>query len=275
MKISAANIVGREVHDKQRIEPRWVMAFSAALGETDARYYDTAAGVAAHPLFPVCYEWPATRALRERAGLAPLDPRLVHAQHDLIVHRAPTTETLRLSGKVMAAMQRLPGALVVYRFVAHDARDQLVTTTDFSVIYRDVKLVGGDRALEEISDPPPQRKHLAKVGEIRIGAEAAHIYTECARIWNPIHTDVAYARAAGLPGTILHGTATLALSVSKVLSWFGITPGSVRRVRCRFAGMVPMPSVLTVFASTEGTSLAFETRNERGEAVIERGWIIG
>jgi len=49
----------------------------------------------------------------------------------------------------------------------------------------------------------------------------------------------------------------------------------VRRVRCRFAGMVLMPSVLTVFASTQGTSLAFETRNERGEAVIERGWIIG
>ena len=47
-------------------------------------------------------------------------------------------------------------------------------------------------------------------------ATAAHVYTECARIWNPIHTDVAYARAAGLPDIILHGTATLALSISKV-----------------------------------------------------------
>jgi hypothetical protein len=37
--------------------------------------------------------------------------------------------------------------------------------------------------------------------------------------------------------------------------------------------MVPMPSTLTVHASRDGDALAFETRNERGEAVIERGWI--
>jgi acyl dehydratase len=276
MRITAASIVGREVGpEKQRVDARWLMAYSAALGETDARYYDTAAGVAAHPLFPVCYEWPATRALRERAGLAPLDPRLVHAQHDLTIHRAPTTEVLRVSGKIVAVMQRLPGTMVVFRFFAHDARDQLVTSTDFSVLYRDVKLVGGERATEKVEDPPAQRKTLPKVGEIAVSATAAHTYTECARIWNPIHTDLAYAHAAGLPGTILHGTATLALSVSKVLEAFGIKPSSVRRVRCRFAEMVPMPSTLAVFASTEGTSLAFETRNSRGEAVIERGWIIG
>ena len=48
--------------------------------------------------------------------------------------------------------------------------------------------------------------------EIRvpIGAGAAHVYTECARIWNPIHTDTAVTAKAGLPGIILHGTATLA-----------------------------------------------------------------
>jgi len=32
-----------------------------------------------------------------------------------------------------------------------------------------------------------------------------------------IHTDIAVARPAGLPGIILHGTATLALAVSYVL----------------------------------------------------------
>lgn len=266
MNIAAANIVGREVGpDKQRVDARWLMAYSAALGETSFP----------HPLFPVCYEWPATRLLRERAGLAPLDPRLVHAQHDLVIHRAPTTEVLRISGKVVAAKQRRPGVMVVFRFVAHDARDQPVTTTDFTVLYRDVKLEDGERATEEVDDPLPHRKRLPKVGEIQVAATAAHVYTECARIWNPIHTDIDYARAAGLPGTILHGTATLALSVSRVLASFAIAPGSVRRVRCRFAGMVLMPSVLTVFASTQGTSLAFETRDERGEPVIERGWIIG
>ena len=57
--------VGPIAHD---IDARWLMAYAAGLGETDPRYYDTLApgGPAAHPLFPVCYEWPAMLALRDR-----------------------------------------------------------------------------------------------------------------------------------------------------------------------------------------------------------------
>jgi acyl dehydratase len=272
LKLSS-DIVGRETGPhEQRIDARWLMAYSAALGETDPRYYDTAAGVLAHPLFAVCYEWPATREVRDRAGLEPFNARLVHAQHDLAIHRLPkASENLNISGKVVAALQRRPGALVVFRLTARDAQGELVSVTDFSALYRGVELQGGDRSIEALADPPAHTKVLQQVGEISVPATAAHVYTECARIWNPIHTDVAYARAAGLPDIILHGTATLALSVSKVLTSFGMTTDLVRRVRCRFAGMVLMPSLLTVHASSEGAGLAFETRNERGEAVIQRG----
>jgi acyl dehydratase len=265
MRIGAA-IVGRAAGPAQeRIDLRWLMAYNAALGELSE---------AAHPLFPVCYEWPVNRVLREAAGLQALNERLVHAQHDLVIHRPPRAgEALNVTGRVVAAAQRRPGAFVVMRMETRGARGEPVTTTDYGMLYRDVTLEGGDRG--EIEDPPRHGAKLQPAGEIAVAATAAHVYTECARIWNPIHTDPAYARAAGLPGIILHGTATLALSVSRVLDSSGMTPGSVRRVRCRFAGMVPMPATLAVFASREGTSLAFEARNRRGEAVIERGWIIG
>jgi acyl dehydratase len=257
-----AEIVGRETGpDEQRIDARWLMAYSAGLGEREFP----------HPLFPVCYEWPATRQLRERAGLVPIDARLVHAQHDLTIHRAPQEEKLFITGKVVAALQRKPGTLVVYRFITRDEKNELVSTTDFSALYRDVRLDGGDRMLAPVEDPPRHEEKLNRVGEIEVSATAAHVYTECARIWNPIHTDAAYARAAGLPDIILHGTATLALSVSNVLSSLEMNP--VRRIRCRFAGMVTMPSTLTVHASRAGQAIAFETRGTRGEAIIERGWI--
>src|SRR5204863_6508087 len=125
-----------------------------------------------------------------------------------------------------------------------------------------------------IEDPPPSSRPLAKVGAIDVAATAAHVYTECARIWNPIHTDVAYARAAGLPGIILHGTATLALTVSKLLARYDVEPRAVRRVRCRFSGMVLMPATLEVHAARADRTLAFETRNERGEPVIARGELL-
>lgn len=261
MRVSS-DIVGRETGpDEQKVDARWLMAYSAGLGE---RHFP-------HPLFPVCYEWPATRQLRERAGLVPIDARLVHAQHDLIIHRPPVAETLFISGKVVAALQRKPGTLVVYRFIARDEKMELVSTTDFSALYRGANLEGGDRVSDKVDDPPRHSHPLKNIGDISVAATAAHVYTECARIWNPIHTDVAYARAAGLPDIILHGTATLALSVSKVLNSLGIE--RVQRIRCRFAGMVTMPSTLTVHASRIGDTIAFETRSAGGEAVIDRGWI--
>jgi len=257
MRISSS-IVGHETRsDEVRVDKRWLMAYSAGLGET----------AYPHPLFPVCYEWPANRALREATGLQALNAQLVHAQHDLTIHRHPAAETLLVSGKVVSASQRRPGAFVVMRMETRSAGGDPVSTTDYGMLYRGVTLEGADRSIATVDDPPPHEKKLGLVGEIAVAATAGHVYTECARIWNPIHTDVDYARAAGLPDIILHGTATLALSVSK------LSVKSVRRIRCRFAGMVTMPSTLTVHASRHGDEIAFETRNARGEAAIERGWI--
>ena len=47
---------------------------------------------------------------------------------------------------------------------------------------------------------------------VPIAREMPHAYTECASIWNPIHTERAVALGAGLPDIILHGTATWALA---------------------------------------------------------------
>jgi acyl dehydratase len=259
LKISSA-IVGREAQSGvQRIDKRWLMAYNAALGDVSEK---------PHPLFPVCYEWPATQALREATGLQKINARLVHAQHDLTIHRPLREETLDVKGRVVACLQRKPGTLVVFRFEARDEKGEPVSTSQYGMLYRGVTLEGGDRG--DVEDPPRHEAQLQQIGEVAVAATAGHVYTECARIWNPIHTDPEYARAAGLPGIILHGTATLALSVSQALEKLKI---EVKRVRCRFAGMVLMPGTLTVHASRVGDELLFETRDARGQAVIERGRI--
>jgi acyl dehydratase len=255
------SLVGRESGpEASAIDLRWIMAYNAALGEVSE---------AAHALFPVCYEWPANRALREASGLQALNERLVHAQHDLVIHRAPRPgETLQVAGRIVSVAQRRPGAFVVMRMETRGAGGEPVSTTDYGMLYRGVTLEGGD--FGKVEDPPKHDVKLQPAGEIAVAATAAHVYTECARIWNPIHTEPGYARKAGLPGIILHGTATLALSVSRVVNSFKVKPS---RIRCRFAGMVLMPSTLTVHASRVGDEIAFETRDAQGESVIERGWI--
>lgn len=248
----------------QAVDKRWLMAYQAALGEREE---------GAHPVFPVSYEWPVTQAIRVATRLQDLNAHLVHAQHDLVIHRRPGAEPLTTRAQVLSARQRAPGAFVVIRISTTDAAGQPVTTSDYGMLYRGVALEGPEKSLAAAEDPPAFDGSLEKTGEVEVPATAAHVYTECARIWNPIHTDPAYAREAGLPGIILHGTATLAYSVSLLLKKSAVDAGAVRRVQCRFSGMVFMPSTLTVLSSRSKNIIHFETRVS-GQAVISRGRLL-
>jgi acyl dehydratase len=296
----AADIVGVEagpiVHT---LDARWLMAYAAALGEADPRYYDTLAGPGplAHPLFAVCYEWPAALALRDLTIAAELQPRGVHAAHHLVIHRAPRAgDAVRTTARVIAVERRRAGALVVSRFETVDAAGRPVTTTDYGSVYRGVELtgapasaVGSPSGPEGIANParpaaarnPDGRPSAAGVDVrwadvIDVPANAAWVYTECARIWNPIHTDVAVARRAGLPAPILHGTATLALALSRVVARdLGGEPARVAEVRGRFTGMVPMPSSLSVRGGArDGRAVTFDAVSAEGAPILSQGVVI-
>jgi acyl dehydratase len=270
----------------QHLDARWLMAYAAGLGETDPRYFDTPAsdGPLAHPLFPVCYEWPAAVALRDETLDADVQPRGVHATHHLTIHRLPRAgDTLLTTARVIALEPRRAGTLVTTRFETTDGQGNRVTTTDYGSVYRGVVLAG--------SDAPPPRAGVPERGDgapgpagdaarwqevVEVAAGAAWVYTECARIWNPIHTDLAVARRAGLPAPILHGTATLALAVSRVIARdLGGDPARVREIRGRFTGMVPMPSSFTVRGRPPGPAgVAFDAVGPGGGPVLSQGVVI-
>lgn len=265
--------VGPIAHD---IDARWLMAYAAGLGETDARYYDTLApgGPAAHPIFPVCYEWPAMLALRERATQEEIAIRSVHATHDLTVHRPPRAgDALSTTARVTGLAHRRAGTLMTVRQETVDAEGRPVSTTDYGSVYRDVGFEGEDSGFQPEARGGLEMPAGAVEVPVAVPAGLAHIYTECARIWNPIHTDVAVARAAGLPDVILHGTATLALAVSRVLGHLAADPRAVRRVSARFTGMVPLPSRLTVRVAeaAQGKAFAFDAAGEDGALVLSAG----
>jgi acyl dehydratase len=265
--------VGPIAHD---IDARWLMAYAAGLGETDARYYDTLApgGPAAHPIFPVCYEWPTLLALRARATPDELAIRSVHATHDLIVHR-PTKagDRLHTTATVIGLAHRRAGTLMTVRLETVDAEGGQVTTSDYGSVYRGVGFEGEDAGEKTDADGGLDTPGSAARLPVAVPAGLAHVYTECARIWNPIHTDVAVARAAGLPDIILHGTATLALAVSRILHHAGADPRAVGRVSARFTGMVPLPSRLTlrVGKAAEGKTFLFDAAGEHGALVLSAG----
>jgi acyl dehydratase len=268
----------------QSIDARWLMAYAAALGETDAAYFDTrrAAGLSAHPLFPVCYEWPLAVAMRA-ALPEEIAIRSVHATHDVRIHR-PLRAGDRLSVRATVARvePRRSGAYVLSRYEATDDAGEPVTTTEYGSVYLGVGCaeVGAgspaaatDPAAAERPAPPAVPAWSAPIS---IAAGLAHVYTECARIWNPIHTDAAVAARAGLSDIILHGTATLALAVSHVVAREAREPRAVARVAGRFGAMVRMPSALTVRAyprepAAGGVRVPFDAVTADGRAAIRDG----
>ena len=212
------------VHD---VDARWTMAYASALGDYQPHYLDTTRpdGIVAHPLFSVCPEWPVivkSRELSERLGITRAEVLTgVHATHDLTIYRlARPGDVLSTSLEMAGLVNIRPGAMSTTRLETVDAEGKLVASTTQNGIYLGVPAVGDDRP--DVSPPPPigggERRGEAVERIIDLAAGAAHTYTECARIWNPIHTDRAVALAAGLPDIIMHGTANLAYGVSAVVA---------------------------------------------------------
>ncbi len=270
------------------VDERWTMAYAASLGDHLPDYLDTTRrqGIVAHPVFGVCPEWPVIVASRDQTldhGVTPAEVLTsVHATHDTTIHRLIRPgDRLTTSLELVGMVQIKPGAKSTTRLTTVDASGNPVTTTTQDGIYLAQHATGADHP-----DPnPPPILQVERIGEpaeisVTITAGAAHTYTECARIWNPIHTDRAVALASGLPDIILHGTANLAHGVSAVIALRGEhRPELVRRISCRFAAMVRLPSTLTVrvwptVESAHDALVPFEVLNEQGEPAVKDGIVV-
>jgi acyl dehydratase len=304
-----SSIVGTSAGPRSHtIDARWLMAYAASIGDTAGAYLDTLSpdGIVAHPLFPVCYEWPVALEIRGKTLAEDVAIRSVHATHHLVLDRPPRPgDRLHTRATVTAVEPRRSGTLLLTRFETWDDHGEPVSSSEYGSLYRGVASDGPARSVEEAGGPSrsgegPDRAAEARsvhdappapagegfprnasetvwTQEIPVSATLGHVYSECARIWNPIHTDRAVARQAGLPDIILHGTATLALAVSAVLRREAVDPRPVvRELSGRFAGMVFMPSRLTLRCTggrpdARGRSIAFEVMSAEGRLAIRDG----
>jgi acyl dehydratase len=268
-------------------DARWLMAYAAGLGQVRSEYLDTTTpgGVVAHPVFPVAPEWrllTGPHGARPDYGLLPDEAvRGVHAGHDIVLHRTIRQgDSVELAVEVVGVERTPKGARLTLRFDATDTAGP-VWTTWMRSIYRGVDVVGSDAPPDGAPRSPAVGQGRAVIDSRRIpvGPTDAHVYTECARIWNPIHTDTAVALAAGLPATILHGTATLAHGVSATMDMLEVGPESVRRVGGEFRAMVIPPTelevrMLHVAQEGPGRVATFEITSDEGGAAVRDGFVV-
>jgi len=95
-------------------------------------------------------------------------------------------------------------------------------------------------------------------------------YAEASGDHNPIHLDGDFARRVGLPGVIAHGMLQMGI-LGVVASEAAGGGGRLRRLYCRFAGMVEPGDTVRFAAEDAGPGkLALSATNQRGEPVLTK-----
>ena len=264
-----------------RISARWCLAFAASLGFDGAEFMDDArpGGPAVPPCFCVGPEWILAGGEGRIAALgvtAQERRRAVHALQDSTFHRPfQVDRDATVTARIDEIRQTSAGAYVVTVLETTDAHTgERIVTSRSAVIFRGVAVEGGAPSAPSPTEPPRQDAFTRR-WSIATSATLPHIYSECARIWNPIHTERAFAKSAGLPDIILHGTATWGLAMRQIIGAGG-SPSRIRALRRfsgRFRAAVTPGSSIIVQAATDPAhgSCDFNVLTDTGDVALSHG----
>lgn len=272
------------------IEPTWrqTMNYAASVGDANPRYLDDTRpdGIIAPPMMAVALTWGISSDFRT---YWPTDDfpyevlqQQVHYTETLIWHRCIRPgEALRIQGELVGITPHRAGTVMTVCYRATDSGGEPVFTEYIGGMLRDVRCTDKGRALDHLPVIPRGPRVDAPVWEVAIHIDplAAHVYDGCADITFPIHTSAAFARAVGLPGTILHGTATMSMAVREIVNReLDGDATRVRRLDGMFTGMVPLDSDIAIrlLARREEGEIdfAFEVLNHENQKAIRNGRLI-
>ncbi len=263
------------------------MAYAAGIGADEPCYFDDLRpqGIVGHPAFCVSLEWPVVSGAGYLAaiGRPAHAPRgAIHVLQDSRFHRPiRANEALLTRARIAQVRETSAGALVTTRIDTLEAGSGAPVVTSWSAAIFLKETVSGEAAADNASvgEAPALRADAGVVVDpLRIAIETApglaHRYSECASIWNPIHTERSAARAIGLPDIILHGTCTWALAGQALIRTVGGgDPRRLRRLAGRFKGMVfPGERLELEYARDAATGAwQFAVRTPRGDHAIPHG----
>lgn len=280
--ISTSSVGRRTIAKSFELTPRRIQAFAAGINDFNPLYFDDARpdGLIGHPGLVFSFQWnsrfqPDIDVPLEIARLG------VHAWTDVRFHRPfRQGDVITSQGETVSARQIRPGVESNQRYTMTDATGAIVAELDYAGITRGAVTDGPDRIAAEpppLPDPPTLSDPLW-VADIPIAPEAAHVYTECAEIYNPIHTERSVALAAGLPDIILHGSATTCIAMREIIDrCLDGDPTRLARFTGQLRAMVLLDTQIQVrcladVAGPDGSrAIYYEVRNGDGDPVLANG----
>jgi len=253
------------------------IAYAKATNESDRRLLS---GEIASPMFATVPVRPATRAafaLAMPEGLPPTVPRLAGEQdmhfHFPIVPGRPG----RCRARFLGISPKSSGTALAFEVETRDGAGALLNRQYMTTFLPRVRWPReeGERPPDRVI-PPGTHPAVGRVTQ-RFDGDQTFRYAEAAGDPSRWHLDDAVARAAGLPGIIIHGLCTMAFLGRAIAEC--VADGDVLRVKrlaVRFSRPIFPGSMMTTDIragdAREGRrAYLFEATREDGERVITNG----
>lgn len=258
------------------VDPEQARRYAAATNDDNPAYQS---GACAPPVFAVVPTWPAL--LAANAAMIPPEAmnQVVHGEQDMWFHRPLVPGTvLTTTARLHSVRVGASGTRVTTHLTAVDRAGEAVVEIYNTAFIRgmcDGADAGPDKP--DHAFPEAARAHPVGTYTVHIDDDQTFRYAEASGDTMPIHLDEAVARAAGLPGIIVHGLCTMAVcSQAVVRTVCASDPTRLRRLAVRFARPVLPGSDVAVTIYDAGPvdggrhAYAFEAHSD-GVLVIANG----
>jgi acyl dehydratase len=260
----ALEAIGRpSTGERYEVTPDALQAYAAATDD-----------VPGGPVFAVVPAMAAIVLASKSVAADDLRSRVVHYEQDLVVHRPlEPGMAVVVEATPVALLSRPNGTSLVLAVAARDDDGELVNEQHVTEFFR------GVTAPETIGDSAPDhaldidgRPPLATVS-YPIADDQTVRYANASGDHFAIHLYDDFARSVGLPGRIVHGLCTMALTGRAVLDAAGVRdPHAIRRLAVRFsAPLFPGDTLTTSVWELGGGAYGFTAAGSDGNPVIKDG----
>ena len=197
--------------------------------------------------------------------------RLVHVAQDATFHSVlPAEGEIVGTARVASLADRGPdrGAeLVVERHINDAATGRALCSLRQTLLLRGD---GGYGGAPPVRSPQALPDHAPDCTvQVTLSSRAALIY-RLSGDWNPLHLDPQAAEAAGFERPIMHGLGVYGTVAAALCRALGRSPLALRRLACRFSGIVMPGAVLDLRIWDFGDHYAFEATVD-GRRALDQG----
>jgi acyl dehydratase len=255
------------------VESERIAAYAAATNDPIPQH---ASGELAPPVFAIVPAFQALATASVTVIPAELLMRILHGEQDFHFH-APITPGVTLSTRAapIGIRRRSSGVTVVCKGETRNAETGELLVEQYMTSFVRGAETGedaGEEAPAHAFDESLREREPDATVEQTFDSDQTFRYSEASGDPMPIHLDENVAKAAGLPGIIIHGLCTMAFtSVAVIQHACPEDPARLRRLAVRFARTVQPGQTITTSLWEEDGAIAYETTSDSGDVVIKDG----